>query len=94
VLDTGRSAHPLSPQQQAADEKSRSDQSRTFVSEKVRPQLKNIIRQQAEQRDSKGDDSQRDQHIADQPRMPACVEFIHLRMPPPRPYFYKQKLLP
>ena len=84
----------LLPQQKPADKKSQPDQCRPFVAEEVRPELENILRQQTRQRDSESDDGERDQDVADQSGMPAFVELIHPRMPPPTPEFFKQKLLP
>ena len=80
---------PSLPQQQPADEKSHPDQSRAFVAEKVRPQLEDVVRQQPRQRDSEGNERQRDENVADQPRMPAHIEIIHPAMPPAGPEFFK-----
>ena len=59
----------------------------------MRRELKYLGREQSGQRYEKSQQRDGEQHIADEPRMTAHVEFIHGFMPPPDAYFYKQKLL-
>ena len=60
----------------------------------MRPERENFVWQQTGQGDPPSEKPESDQHIPDQPGMPANVEVIHPRMPPPDPDFFKQKLLP
>ena len=59
----------------------------------MRPEGENLVRQQSRQGDPEGAKPEDDEHIADQPGMPAFIEIIHSHIAPPTPDFFKQKLL-
>lgn len=60
----------------------------------MRWERENLVGQRSGQRDRESEESKGDQHIADQTRMPAGVEFVHTAMTPSGPHFRKEKLLP
>ena len=60
----------------------------------MRPEREDLVRQPPGQGNPQGAKPEDDEHIADQPGMPAFVEIVHPRMPPLTLDFFKQKLLP
>ena len=83
----------LLPQPQPDGETNQPDERSPAIAEEVRRKLENMFRQQTRQRDDEGEQREGDEHIADQSRMSAHIEFIHQHMPPPDTDFFKQKLL-